>query len=92
MESQEASAKVQKQGDPQLGAVSETANPPLAHTDVPGTVAGIVSSTVGDGDAKPKRHASPERSADRRSENRSANEKKERARHRRNVRRSNTNG
>jgi hypothetical protein len=66
MESQETSAKVQKQGDPQLGAVIETANPPLAHTDVPGTVAGIVSSTVGDGDPKPKRHASPERSADRR--------------------------
>lgn len=81
-----------RQGDSQLGAVSETANPQLAHTDVTGTVVDIVSSSVGDRDVKSKRHAAPERSADRRSENTRANEKKARAGHRRNIRRSNTNG
>lgn len=66
MESQKAGEEVQKQGDSQLGAVSETANPQLAHMDVTGTVVDIVSHTV---DVKSKRHAAPERSADRRSEN-----------------------
>jgi hypothetical protein len=89
MESQEARAEVQKQGDPEHGVVSESANPQLAHRDVTGTVVDIVSHTL---DVKSKRHAAPERSADRRSENRRANEKKARAGHRRNIRRSNTNG
>ncbi len=89
MESQKAGEEVQKQGDSQLGAVSETANPQLAHMDVTGTVVDIVSHTV---DVKSKRHAAPEPPADRRSENRRANKKKARAGHRRNIRRSNTNG
>ena len=89
MESQEARAEGQKQGD-QPSAITETGNPPLAHMDVTATVVDVVSP--GDRDPKPKRHASRERSADRRFENRSANEKNARARHRRNIRRSNTNG
>lgn len=92
MESQEARVEDQKQGDPQLGAVSKTGNPPPAQTDVTGTVVDIVSPTVKDRDVKSKRHAAPEPSADRRSENRRANERKARAGHRREIRRSNTNG
>jgi hypothetical protein len=92
MESQEARAEGQKQSNSQLGVVSETGNSPLAHKDVTGTVVDIVSPTVGDRDVKSKRYAAPERSADKRSENRRANEKKARAGHRRNIRRSNTNG
>jgi hypothetical protein len=92
MESQETSAKVQNQDDPQLGAVSQTGNPLPAYSDVTGTVVDIVSQTVGDRDVEYRRHVAPERSTDRRAENRRANEKKARAGHRRDIRRSNTNG
>jgi len=87
VESPEKSADVQKQGEPQL-AVSETVNPPAAPT-VTATAAGVGSSLM---DATPKRHASAERSPDSRAVHRRANAMKARAGHRRNIRRSNTNG
>ena len=89
VESPEKSADVQKQGEPQLAAVSETVNPPVAHTAGTATAAGVGSSMM---DATPKRHASAERSPDSRAVHRRANAMKARAGHRRNIRRSNTNG
>jgi hypothetical protein len=86
MESQGKSAVVQMQGDVSLGAVSSTTNLPVA------PVVGMVSSTAGERDVKSTRHGSPERSPDPRFERRRANEKKARAGHRRNIRRSSTNG
>jgi len=74
------------QSDPSLGAEGSTTNPPVA------PVVGIVSSTAGERDVKSTGHASPERSPDRRFERRRANQKKARVGHRRNIRRSNTNG
>lgn len=90
MESQETSAEVQKQSDPQPGTASVTANPPNPATEVTATAASVVAST--DRDAKSKRHAVPERSTDPRSVRRHASQQKARAGHRRNIRRSNTNG
>jgi hypothetical protein len=86
MESQEKSAVVQTQGGASLGAVSSTISPPVA----PG--ASMVSTPAGEGEGKSTRHASPEHTPDRRFEQRRANEKRARAGHRRNIRRSNTNG
>jgi hypothetical protein len=86
MESQEKSAVVQTQGGASLGAVSSTISPPVA----PG--AGMVPTPAGERDAKSTRHASPEHSPDRRFERRRANQRRARAGHRRNIRRSNTNG
>ena len=86
MESQGKSAVVQMPSGPSLGAVSSTTNPPVAPE------VGIVSTTAGERDGKSTMHASPERSPDRRFEQRRANQKRARAGHRRNIRRSNTNG
>jgi hypothetical protein len=90
MESQETSAEVQKQSNPQPDTVSVTANPPTAAADVTGTAASVVAPT--DRDTKSKIHAVPERSTDQRSVRRYSNQQKARAGHRRNIRRSNTNG
>jgi hypothetical protein len=90
MESQETNAEVQKQSDPQLSTVSVTANPPTAATEVTGTAASVVAPTTLD--AKSKIHAMPVRSTDPRSVRRYASQQKARAGHRRNIRRSNTNG
>lgn len=86
MESQGKSAVVQMQSGPSLGAVNSTSNPPVA----PGV--GIVSTTAGERDGKSTMHVAPERSPDRRFEQRRANQKKARTGHRRNIKRSNTNG
>jgi hypothetical protein len=88
MESQETNAEVQKPSDPQPG--TETANPSTAAADVAGTAASAVAPT--DREAKSKIHAVPERSTDKRAVHRHANQQKARAGHRRNIRRSNTNG
>jgi hypothetical protein len=90
MESQETNAEVQKQADPQPGTASATANPSTAAADVAGTAASAVAPT--DREAKSKIHAVPERSTDKRAVHRHANQQKARAGHRRNIRRSNTNG
>lgn len=90
MESHETSAEVQKQFNPQPGTVSVTANPPTAAADITGTAASVVAPS--DRDAKSKLHAMPARSTDPRSVRRYASQQKARAGHRRNIRRSNTNG
>jgi hypothetical protein len=89
MESQETDAEVQKQSDPQPSTVSLTANPPTA-TEVAGIAASVAAPTALD--AKSKIHAMPVRSTDKRAVHRYANQQKARAGHRRNIRRSNTNG
>ena len=90
MESAETNAEVQKQSEPQPGTVSVTANPPTAATEVTGIAASVAAPTTLD--AKSKIHAVPERSTDKRAVHRYANQQKARAGHRRNIRRSNTNG
>ena len=90
MESAETNAEVQKQAEPQTGTVSVTANPPTAATEVTGTAASVAAPTALD--AKSRIHAVPERSTDKRAVHRYANQQKARAGHRRNIRRSNTNG
>jgi hypothetical protein len=90
MESQETSAEVQKQSNSEPATVSVVANPPTAAAGVTGTAA---SAVVPPGrDAKSKIHVVPERSTDPRSVRRYSNRQKARAGHRRNIRRSNTNG
>ena len=89
MESQETNAEVQKQSDPQPGTASVAAKAPLA-AEVTTTVASVVATP--DREAKSKIHAVPERSTDKRAVHRYANQQKARAGHRRNIRRSNTNG
>jgi hypothetical protein len=90
MESQEASTEVQKQPNTEPATAGVPANPPTAAAGVTGTAATVVAPA--DREAKSKIHAVPERSTDPRSVRRYSNQQKARAGHRRNIRRSNTNG
>ncbi len=83
IESRETTADVQKQSDPEPAALSETATTAVAPAIASGTTAG---------NRETQKQVSPVRSTDRRSEQRYANAMKARAGHRRNIRRSNTNG
>jgi hypothetical protein len=83
LESRLETADVQKQNAPPASAVSETANPSVAPAAATATTAG---------NRKMQNPTSPEHSADKRFVQRHANAIKARAGHRRNIRRSNTNG
>jgi len=83
LESRQGTADVQKQNTPPPSAVSETANRSVAPAAATATTAG---------NQKMQNPASPEHSADSRFVQRHANVIKARAGHRRNIRRSNTNG
>jgi hypothetical protein len=77
VESQEGTEEAQKLNPPLPAAVSETPNP---------------SGAAAAGNREMKKQTAPERATDKRSTQRHANAMKARAGHRRNIRRSNTNG
>jgi len=82
IESQERTVDVQNVNTPPA-AVSETATPSLAP---------VVASAAAVGNREIQKQVSPAHQTDRRSVQRHANVMKARAGHRRNIRRSNTNG
>lgn len=82
-ESREETVGVQKVSTPQNAAVSETATPPV----VP-----VAAIETGAGQRKMQEPMSRERPTDKRFLQRHANAMKARSGHRRNIRRSNTNG
>lgn len=82
-ESREETVDIQKVNTPPHPAVSETATPSVAPAAATATTAG---------NREMQKPTSPERSADKRFVQRHANAMKARAGHRRNIRRSNTNG
>ncbi len=84
IESQERTVDVQNVNTPPPEAVSETATP--------SGVAHVVASAAAVGNREIQKQVSPARQTDRRSVQRHANVMKARAGHRRNIRRSNTNG
>ena len=83
LESQDRTADVQKQSAAPPSPVGETAKP---------SIAPAVATANTAGNLKMQNPTSPERSADKRSVQRHANAMKARTGHRRNIRRSNTNG
>jgi hypothetical protein len=83
LESREGTADVQKEHASPPTAVSETANPSVAS-------AAATASTAGN--RRTQKPMSAEHSGDKRFVQRHANAVKARAGHRRNIRRSNTNG
>jgi len=83
LESREGTADLQKQDASLPVAVSETADP---------SVAPAAATATTTGNRKTQKPTSPEHSGDKRFLQRQANAIKARAGHRRNIRRSNTNG
>jgi hypothetical protein len=82
-ESGEETVDIQKENTPPHAAVSETATP---------SVSPAAATTTAVANPKMKEPTSRERSTDKRDVQRRANAMKARAGHRRNIRRSNTNG
>lgn len=83
LESREGTADVQKQNASASSAISDTANPSVAPAAPTATTAG---------NRKTQKPTSAKHSGDKRFVQRHANAAKARAGHRRNIRRSNTNG